>query len=107
MEFVFLAAGAAIGFVIAWLWMKSKGDSALSAATATIALKEQSIEELKSSMNSANTIFEQKLLAERSKSESLNSSLAYLKNENENLNKRLAEQKEELNELNQRFTKEF
>lgn len=39
MEFVFLAAGAAIGFVIAWLWMKSKGDSALSAATATIALK--------------------------------------------------------------------
>lgn len=58
-------------------------------------------------MNSANTIFEQKLLAERSKCESLNSSLAYLKNENENLNKRLAEQKEELNELNQRFTKEF
>jgi DNA recombination protein RmuC len=46
-------------------------------------------------------------LAERSKSESLNSSLAYLKNENENLNKRLAQQKEELNELNQRFAKEF
>lgn len=107
MELVFLAAGVAVGFVIAWLWMKSKGDSALSAAAATITLKEQSIEELKSSINSANTGFEQKLLAERSKSENLNSSLAYLKNENENLNKRLAQQKEELNELNQRFTKEF
>jgi DNA recombination protein RmuC len=70
-------------------------------------LKEQSIEELKSSINSANTGFEQKLLAERSKSENLNSSLAYLKNENENLNKRLAQQKEELNELNKRFAKEF
>jgi DNA recombination protein RmuC len=107
MELVFLAAGVAVGFVIAWLWMKSKGDIALSAAAATITLKEQSIEELKSSINSANTGFEQKLLAERSKSENLNSSLAYLKNENENLNKRLAQQKEELNELNKRFAKEF
>jgi hypothetical protein len=32
MELVFLAAGVAVGFVIAWLWMKSKGDIALSAA---------------------------------------------------------------------------
>ncbi len=107
MEFLFLAAGAAIGFIMAWLWMKSKGDSALSAATATILLKEQSLEELKSQMNLLREGDEQKLLTERIKSETLSSSLAYLKNENENLNKRLAEQKQELEELNQRFTKEF
>ncbi len=129
MQIVFLVIGLILGFVVAFLFLKSKGDSALAAATEKGRLLEVNVEELKSQIKQVSDSAENRLkeeclkadarLAEertraearfneeRSKTDILQPQLAAAVKENENLLQKLTEQKAELEQLNQRFTREF
>jgi DNA recombination protein RmuC len=129
MQIVFLIVGLILGFVVAFLFLKSKGDSALAAATEKGRLLEVNVEELKSQIKQVSDSAENRLkeeclkadarLAEertraearfneeRSKTDILQPQLAAAVKENENLLQKLTEQKAELEQLNQRFTREF
>jgi len=107
MNIVFLLVGLAVGFALAFLFLKGKGESALSAANEKARLLEQNVNELRNDLRNASNETEKKLSDERKRSEELNSSLSSSKTENENLRGKLAEQKAELEQLNQKFTKEF
>lgn len=129
MQIVFLVVGLIIGFVVAFLFLKSKGDSALAAATEKARLLEQNVTELKNEVrqvadSAESRLKEERLKAEarladernkaelrfneeRSKTDALQPQLAIAISENENLKQKLAEQKAELEQLNQKFTREF
>lgn len=129
MQIVFLVIGLILGFVVAFLFLKSKGDSALAAATEKGRLLEVNIDELKSQIkqvtdSAENRLKEERLKAEarlaeertraevrfneeRTKTDVLQPQLAAALKENENLLQKLTEQKAELEQLNQRFTREF
>lgn len=129
MEIVFLLVGLVVGFVIAFLFLKGKNDSVLSAAVEKARLLEANNLELKNEqrillqnsearlqeertkaenrLREERTNAENLLTEERRKSELLQSAFASGKTENENLKQKLAEQKSELDQLNQKFTKEF
>lgn len=129
MQIVFLVIGLILGFVVAFLFLKSKGDSALAAATEKGRLLEVNVDELKSQIkqvtdSAENRLKEERLKAEarlaeertraearfneeRSKTDVLQPQLAAAVKENENLLQKLTEQKAELEQLNQRFTREF
>jgi DNA recombination protein RmuC len=107
MDIVFLIIGLVVGFVIAFLFLKGKSESALSTANEKARLLEANTIELKNEIRLAAENSEAKLQEERRKADLLNSSFASAKTENENLKQKLAEQKSELEQLNQKFTKEF
>lgn len=107
MNIVFLIIGLIVGFVIAFLFLKGKSESALSTANEKARLLEANTIELKNEIRLVAENAEAKLQEERRKAESLNSSFASAKTENENLKQKLTEQKSELEQLNQKFTKEF
>ena len=107
LDILFLIIGVAVGLVLAFLFLKGRSESALSAANEKSRMLEQSVNDLKNEVKNTSIEAERRLSDERKKSEELNSSFASAKNENENLSKRLAEQKGELEQLNQKFTKEF
>jgi DNA recombination protein RmuC len=96
MNIVFLLVGLAIGFALAFLFLKSKGENALSASNEKAKLFEAQLSSSKNELND-----------ERKRASELNSAFASSKTENENLKQKLAEQKTELEQLNQKFTKEF
>ena len=113
MEILYLIIGLAVGFVIAFLFLKSKK---------TISLKEanQLNEQINSfkielgKMSERNKILENdkaslqsELINERDKSEKLTSENSTLKSNNLNLEQKLTEQKAEIDELQQKFIKEF
>lgn len=129
MDIVFLIIGLIVGFALAFFFLKSKGDSALAAATEKARLLEVNVAELKNEVrqvadSAENRLKEERLKAEnrladertkaearfneeRSKTDVLQPKLAAAVKENENLLQKLTEQKAELEQLNQRFTREF
>ena len=129
MDIVFLIIGLIVGFALAFFFLKSKGDSALAAATEKARLLELNVAELKNEVkqvadSAENRLKEERLKAEtrladertnaearfneeRSKTDVLQPKLAAAVKENENLLQKLTEQKAELEQLNQRFTREF
>lgn len=96
MEIAFLLIGSLAGFALAYLFLRGKSGSELSAHAEKIKLLEQQSSELKN-----------ELQTERHKTETLTSAYSSAKTETENLQQRLAEQKNELSQLNQKFTTEF
>jgi len=113
MEILFLIIGLAVGFVIAFLFLKSKK---------TIPIEEASKlnEEINSLKVDAGKFSERiklleadkasllsELKAEREKSEKLTSENSSMKSDYFNLQTKLNEQKEEIEKLQEKFTKEF
>lgn len=107
MDILFLIIGLAVGFALAFLFLKSKSESSLSTANEKARLLEANSVELKNEMRLLVENSESKLHEERRRAESLQSAFASSKTENENLKQKLTEQKSELEQLNQKFTKEF
>ena len=107
MNIVFLLIGLAVGFALAFLFLKSKSESALGTSNEKSRMLEQNVNDLKTELRSLSADAERKLSDERKRAEELNSSFSSSKTENENLKQKLAEQKSELEQLNQKFTKEF
>ena len=107
MNIVFLIIGLVVGFALAFLFLKSKSESALGTSNEKSRMLEQNVNDLKSELRSISADAERKLSDERKRAEELNSSFSSSKTENENLKQKLAEQKSELEQLNQKFTKEF
>jgi DNA recombination protein RmuC len=113
MEILFLIIGLAVGFVIAFLFLKSKKTipfeeanklneqiNSLRLEVGKFAERTKLLEDDKSSLQS-------ELKSERVKSEQLNSENSALKSDYANLQSKLTEQKSEIEELQQKFTKEF
>ncbi len=107
MEIAYLFIGLIVGVVVAYLFLKSKSESVLSAATEKSKMLEQSLAEQKAESRVLLSDADRKLHEERIRYEELTSLSASAKTENDNLKQKLAEQKNELEQLNQKFTKEF
>jgi DNA recombination protein RmuC len=107
MEIVLLIAGIAIGFVVGFLFLKTRSESTLSAATQKAEMLQLNLSDAKNEQRELLSKYENQLNEERRRAELLSSSIASAKNENENLVQKLSEQKSELEQLNQKFTKEF
>ena len=113
MEILFFIIGLAVGFIIAFLFLKSKKVISIEEANK---LNEQ-INELKieaGKLSERIKILEGDKIAlqsdlknEREKSEKLTSENSSLKSDYINLQQKLSEQKSEIEELQQKFTKEF
>ena len=113
MEIFFFIIGLAVGFIIAFLFLKSKKVISIEEANK---LNEQ-INELKieaGKLSERIKILEGDKIAlqsdlknEREKSEKLTSENSSLKSDYINLQQKLSEQKSEIEELQQKFTKEF
>ena len=113
MEILFLIIGLAVGFVIAFLFFKSKKTIPIEQANnlneqintfkvevGTLAERIRSLEGDKSSLNSD-------LKSEREKSEKLNTENSSIKSDYTNLQTKLDEQKSDIEKLQEKFTKEF
>lgn len=107
MEIVFLIVGVVIGAALAFLFLRSKGQTELGAVAEKARLLEGTSAELKNEIRLLAENSEAKLNEERRKAQALTQELASTKADNNNLHQRLLEQKEELEQLNQKFTKEF
>lgn len=113
MEILFFVIGLAVGFVIAFLFLKSKKTIPIEEANK---LNEQ-INELKIEagkfseririLEGDKIALQSDLKNEREKSEKLTSENSSLKSDYINLQQKLLEQKSEIEELQQKFTKEF
>lgn len=113
MEILFLVIGLAVGFVIAFLFLKSKKTISIEEANK---LNEQ-INELKIEagkfserikiLEGDKIALQSDLKNEREKSEKLTSENSSLKSDYINLQQKLSEQKSDIEELQQKFTKEF
>ena len=107
MQIVFLIVGLIIGFALAYLFLKSRGENSMGATTEKARLLESNVQELKNELRSANELTNSKVNEERSRVESLTRELSAAVTDNNNLHQKLLEQKSELEELNRRFNKEF
>jgi len=113
MEIYYLIIGLIIGFVIAFLFMRSKKTIPIEDANK---LNEQinllkieigKFTERIKLLEDDKTSLHADLKSERTKSEHLNSEYSAIKTDNANLLKKLAEQKSEVKELQDKFTTEF
>lgn len=102
-----MIVGVAIGAALAFLFLRSKGQTELGAAAEKARLLEGTTAELKNEIRLLAENSEAKLNEERHKAQALTQELASTKADNNNLHQRLLEQKEELEQLNQKFNKEF
>jgi len=113
MELIYLIIGLAVGFVVAYFFLKSKKTVSIDEANklndqintlkvdaGKIAERIKLFEEDKLSLLSD-------LKSEREKSEKLNSENSSLKSDYANLQTKLSEQKSEIEKLQEKFTKEF
>lgn len=107
MEFIFLIAGLAIGFGLAYFFLRAGSAAALSTANEKARLLETNLTDLKTELKLLTENNEGKLLEERLRIEATKEELATAKSENKNLQQKLAEQRSELDELNAKFAKEF
>ncbi|MDP2364926.1 MAG: DNA recombination protein RmuC, partial [Ignavibacteria bacterium] len=113
MEIIYLIIGLAIGFVITFLFFKSKKTISIEEANN---LSEQ-INSLKVEAGSFNKhiklleddklSLQSELKGEREKSEKFNAENSSLKSDYANLQTKLSEQKSEIEKLQEKFTKEF
>lgn len=113
MEILFLIVGLIVGFVIAFLFQKSKKTIPLEEANSQIELI-NSLKVEAGKMTERTKLLEEEKISlqtevknERTKSEELNSAYSSLKTENINLQQKLSEQKAGIEELQQKFIKEF
>jgi DNA recombination protein RmuC len=107
MEIVFLIIGALAGFALTFLFLRSKGQTELGAATEKARMFEQNNAELKNEVRLISESKEASVNLERQRVELLTEELAATKANNSHLQQKLSEQTQQLDELNQRFTKEF
>lgn len=120
MEFLYLFTGLALGFVIAWLLLRSK-QAPVADNSARLQELDRETAGLKAQLDSAQAEkvrmlaerteererLEKLLHSEREQRSSIAVSLAHRETEAANLEKRLSEQKQELEQLQKRFTTEF
>src|ERR1043165_8649741 len=107
MEIGFLLIGLAVGAALAFFFLKSKSEGALSTVNEKARLLEQSVNDLRAELRNTAGEAEKRLNDERSKTHELNSVYSSAQTDNENLRQKLTDQKAELEQLNQKFTKEF
>ncbi|MBS4033099.1 MAG: DNA recombination protein RmuC [Ignavibacterium sp.] len=113
MEIIYLIIGLVVGFVIAFLFLKSKKTVPVEEANR---LNEQinllkidggKLTERINLLEKDKSSLQTELKSEREKSEKLTSESSSLKSDYSNLQTRLSEQKEEIEKLQEKFTKEF
>jgi DNA recombination protein RmuC len=107
MNIVLLLIGLIVGAALAFLFLKSRSEGAVSAAAEKARQLELSLNELKAERTQLSKETESRLQAEHARLVDLSKDLASAENENANLTRKLADQKAELEQLNQKFTKEF
>ena len=113
MEILFLIVGLLVGFVIAFLFLKSKKTipieevNRLNEEFNSLKVEAGKFSERNKLLESDKTSLQSELKSEREKSEKLTSDNSSLRSDYSNLQTKLSEQKAEIEELQQKFTKEF
>jgi DNA recombination protein RmuC len=113
MEIVYLIIGFAIGFVIAFLFLKSKKTVPIEEANKlndqinSLKVEAGKLSERIRLFEKDKSSLQAELKTEREKSENLTSENSSLKSDYANLQTKLSEQKEEIEKLQEKFTKEF
>jgi DNA recombination protein RmuC len=116
MDIVFLIVGIAIGFLLGWLFNKSKSTQTVENTNAFNELQQQILTEsnAKSSLQAENNILKTDNATFKSEGKilqdeilNLSKQLTSQKSDSENLQNKLTEHKAEITTLNERFTKEF
>jgi len=113
MEILFLIVGLLVGFVIAFLFLKSKKTipieevNRLNEEINSLKVEVGKYSERIKLIESDKTSLQLELKNEREKSEKLTSENSSLKSDFSNLQTKLSEQKAEIEELQKKFTKEF
>lgn len=113
MEIIYLPIGLIIGFVIAFLFLKSKKTISIDEANklneqlTTLRVDAGKLSERIKLFEVDKLSLQSELKGEREKSEKLNSENSALKSDYLNLQTKLAEQKSEVEKLQEKFTKEF
>lgn len=113
MEIAYLIIGLAIGFVIAFLFLKSKKTVPVEEANRlneqinSLKVDAGKLTERITLLDKDKSSLQAELKTEREKSEKLTSENSSLKSDYSNLQIKLTEQKEELEKLQEKFTKEF
>ena len=113
MEIIYLLIGLAVGFVIAYLFLKSKKTipieeaSRLNEEINSLKVEAGKFSERIKLLDSDKASLLSEIKGEREKSEKLTSENSSLKSDYSNLQQKLTEQKAEIEELQQKFTKEF
>ncbi len=113
MEIIYLIIGLAIGFVIAFLFFKSKKTISIDEANKlneqinSLKVESGKFTERIKLLEDDKLLLQAELKSEREKSEKLNSENSSLKSDYANLQTKLSEQKSEIENLQEKFTKEF
>jgi DNA recombination protein RmuC len=113
MEILFLVIGLAIGFVLAFLFLKSKKTvpveevNRLNEQINLLRVDAGKLNERINLLESDKISLQMDLKTEREKSEKLTSENSALKSDYSNLQQKLTEQKAEIEKLQEKFTKEF
>jgi DNA recombination protein RmuC len=113
MEIIYLLIGLVVGFIIAYLFLKSKKTipieevNRLNEEINSLKVEVGKYSERIKLLESDKTSLQSDLKSEREKSEKLTSENSFLKSDYSNLQTKLSEQKAEIEELQQKFTKEF
>jgi DNA recombination protein RmuC len=113
MEIIFLIIGLLVGFVIAFLFLKSKKTIPIEEVNRindefnSLKIEAGRLTERIKLFEIDKTSLQSDLKNEREKSEKLTYENSSLKSDYSNLQQKLTEQKEELNTLQEKFTKEF
>lgn len=113
MEILYLVIGLAVGFVFAFLFLKSKKTipieevNRLNEEINSLKVEAGKFSERIKLLEIDKTSLQSDLKNEREKSEKLTSENSSLKSDHTNLQTKLSEQKEEVAKLQEKFTKEF
>jgi len=113
MEIIYFIIGLVVGFVIAFLFLKSKKTipieevNKLNDQLNTLKVEAGRLSERINLLEADKLSLQSELKSEREKSEKLTSDNSSLKSDYTNLQTRLSEQKEEIEKLQEKFTKEF
>jgi DNA recombination protein RmuC len=113
MEIIYLLIGLVVGFIIAYLFLKSKKTipieevNRLNEEFNSLKVEAGKFSERIKLLDSDKASLLSEIKGEREKSEKLTSENSSLKSDYSNLQQKLIEQKEEINTLQEKFTKEF
>ncbi|WP_304131397.1 DNA recombination protein RmuC [Ignavibacterium album] len=113
MEIIYLIIGLLIGFVLAFLFLKSKKSIPIEEANKlteeinSLKVENGKLSERINLLEADKMSLQTELKQEREKSEKLTSENSSLKSDYSNLQEKLDEQKTEIEELQQKFVKEF
>jgi len=113
MEIIYLIIGLVVGFVIVFLFFKSKKTISIDEANKlneqinSLKVESGKFTERIKLLEDDKLLLQAELKSEREKSEKLNSENSSLKSDYANLQTKLSEQKSEIEKLQEKFTKEF